>query len=79
MGAAIAAGNHLEKGNWALFVIAAMVIMVINKGSLLFDHINIIFQDSILIIHEIERSNKTSPNRLVIAVNIPAPNDFLSW
>jgi hypothetical protein len=29
VGAAIAAGNHLENGIWALLVIAAMVITII--------------------------------------------------
>ena len=81
VGAAIAAGNHAEKGICALFVQAEtttitnnnhenfIVVLVINKN-LQLPYTNII---------EIDTSSPTSPNRLVKAVIIPALYDLFLW
>ena len=44
VGAAIAAGSHLENGIWALFVIAAMVMVSVIRGVIWFVFILIISQ-----------------------------------
>ncbi len=44
VGAAIAAGNHLEKGIWALFVIAAIRIEIIIILDIFLCHILVMIQ-----------------------------------
>lgn len=76
VGAAIAAGNHLEKGIWALLVIAARHKNIIIHGLMEFAHTFIIFHWPLVSIHPIETRIKTSPIRFVKAVIIPAPRDL---
>jgi len=40
VGAAIAAGSHAEKGIWALFVQAAIIIIIVNLLNILIDLID---------------------------------------
>jgi hypothetical protein len=79
VGAAIAAGSHLENGIWALLVIAATIIVITwyfrNEDS----HILMINQWPWFRVHAIDRSSITSPMRFVNAVIIPAPSDFAVW
>lgn len=75
VGAAIAAGNHLEKGIWALLVIAATIIaaavyLLERKNSLKV----ITFQWAWFKVIAIATNNSASPRRLVRAVIIPALN-----
>jgi hypothetical protein len=79
VGAAIAAGNHLEKGICALLVQAAMVIKMIWNGILGVAHMWIIFQCPWSKLRAIEIRIITSPIRLVKAVIIPAPRDLGDW
>lgn len=76
VGAAIAAGSQAENGIWALFVIAATMIVsqIRDLGASMF--IDIIFQESILKARAIEISSRTSPNRFVNAVMSPALHDL---
>lgn len=75
VGAAIAAGSHLEKGIWALFVIAATIIMIAARQvCLLVIHWDMVSQFLSLNIRAIVINNITSPIRLVMAVIMPAPN-----
>lgn len=76
MGAAIAAGSHLEKGIWALLVIAAIIIVNTCINSILLWCIMVMFQCPWFSVMAIARSNITSPIRFVKAVIIPAPSDF---
>lgn len=79
VGAAIAAGNHLEKGICALFVILAKRMhKIINKdrGEC---HILIIDQWLLLKVQPIAKRSKTSPIRFVKAVIMPAPKDLAFW
>lgn len=77
VGAAIAAGSHLENGICALLVIAASRIpnhCIINI--LLFIVVLYrIVHCPILSVAEIAKSKNTSPSRLIIIVSIPALND----
>ena len=77
MGAAIAAGSHAVKGNWALFVILAIIIIVITiKGNVL---LRVRFHIPENIRREIDIMIIISPIRLVIIVNIPALFLLLFW
>lgn len=75
MGAAIAAGSHLEKGTWALFVMAArrrvniMAVVSVEGGEN-------VSQCPCLIMRLMARSSMASPIRLVRAVIMPAASDF---
>lgn len=78
VGAAIAAGSQLIKGNWALFVIAAVISINprrVSKGEL---H-GSIGSHWVFSLQAIVNKINTSPNRLVIAVIIAAPTDFGVW
>lgn len=79
VGAAIAAGNHLEKGIWALLVIAAVII----KSEIIREkeesHIFIINQCPWFKVSPIANKRSASPMRLVKAVIIPAASDFGFW
>jgi hypothetical protein len=79
VGAAIAAGNHLEKGICALLVQAAIVIKIIWREILGVIHMCMIFQWPWSKLKAIEMRIITSPMRLVRAVIIPAPRDFGDW
>ena len=77
VGAAIAAGSHAVKGNWALFVILAIIIIVITiKGNVL---LRVRFHIPENIRREIDIMIIISPIRLVIIVNIPALFLLLFW
>ena len=81
VGAAIAAGNQLLNGIWALLVIAAIIIIVIRvvvfgKAEKNGDKINQCPCDNIQII---AKRIRTSPIRLVKAVIMPAAKDLLFW
>ena len=76
VGAAIAAGSHLEKGTWALLVQAANVILsiiIVFEGE---DQRIVIVQWFSFINHAILSKIRASPIRLVRAVIIPALRDF---
>lgn len=75
VGAAIAAGNQLEKGAWALLVMAARVIHKTTSHEKWECHILIIDHWLFRRVQEIASKIKASPTRLVRAVIIPAPND----
>jgi len=77
VGASIAAGSHLEKGIWALFVILAIRINIIIMYSL--DHIWKIFHCPIDSINEILKIIMMSPKRLIRAVNMPADKEDEFW
>lgn len=80
VGAAIAAGSHLENGICALFVIAAKVIIAIWRILFIFSVlIWIIFQWPWDRVHPIDRRMATSPIRFVIAVTSPALSDLEFW
>lgn len=79
VGAAMAAGSHLENGIWALLVIAANMIVRIRYVLSGEDHINVMFQWDIFRTHAIEINRRTSPIRFVKAVIIPAASDLLFW
>lgn len=76
VGAAIAAGNHLEKGSWALLVIPATIIsrarIVISLSGMKTDGVHVIVENKIGILIRII----TSPIRFVNTVIYPAANDF---
>jgi len=77
----MAAGNHLENGIWALFVIAATIISIIWAIVVLncwLDVIDIfrIYQCPWFRVRAIAISRRASPIRLDRAVNIPAASDF---
>lgn len=76
MGAAIAAGSQLEKGIWALLVIAASVIVSIMRGVILFSFMLIINQCPWFRAQAIEIRIMASPIRFVSAVIIPAARDL---
>jgi hypothetical protein len=76
VGAAIAAGSHLENGICALFVIAATVMQKICMTDILESHIFMIYQCPWLSVHAIDNNSMTSPIRLVRAVIIPAARDL---
>lgn len=81
VGAAIAAGSHAEKGTWALLVIAEITIKYLSKSDKLFV-IKLLYtyvHEPTYINIEILINSPTSPNRLVIAVSIPALYDLLLW
>lgn len=77
VGAAIAAGSHLEKGIWALLVIAAKVIERARKKFRF--HIWVINQCPWFKVMAILIRSKTSPIRFVKAVIIPAARDLAFW
>lgn len=79
MGAAIAAGSQLEKGIWALFVIAATAKEIENHKEKEKSNVNIIFQKPKFTAHAMEIRISASPIRLVNAVIIPAPREFAFW
>ena len=79
VGAAIAAGSQLEKGIWALFVIAANMIVKIRNIFSIEDHIRVIFHCDMFRIQAIEIRRRTSPIRFVRAVIMPAARDLLFW
>lgn len=76
MGAAIAAGNHLENGTWALLVQAANIILVIISAPPSEAHRLTIDQLLFLVSQAILNRIRASPIRLVSAVIIPALKDF---
>lgn len=76
VGAAIAAGSHLEKGIWALFVIAAIIIIMGIWGRLCEAHMLRMFHWPWLRVQAMDRRIMTSPIRLARAVIIPAARDF---
>jgi len=78
VGAAIAAGNHLEKGIWALFVIAAVITsreVIKDRGVVYTEGSQFPWWNSIAM----ESRIRASPTRLVRAVIIPAASDLLFW
>lgn len=78
VGAAMAAGSHLEKGVWALFVIAAVMIRIEVKSERVENEcvgIQIVW----CIRSAIDKRIRASPIRLVRAVIIPAASDLLFW
>lgn len=79
VGAAMAAGNHLENGVWALFVIAASRMEMMIRKSSLECHMFIIIQLFEASVSAIAVRRKASPRRFVIAVIIPAPRDLGFW
>lgn len=82
MGAAIAAGNHLENGICALFVIAATIIKVICRCRirvLVVACIFMIYQCPWFRVKAMATSSSASPMRLDRAVSIPAARDFAFW
>lgn len=79
VGAAIAAGNHLENGICALLVIAARVTAVRRRGDIGVVCMLVISQWPWLIVHAIARSSMASPIRFVSAVIIPAARDLGFW
>ena len=81
VGAAIAAGNHAEKGIWALLVQADVITININNSEALLSIllINLYVQSPSLTIILIQINNPTSPSRLVSAVIIPALKDLDLW
>ena len=84
VGAAIAAGNQLEKGIWALLVIAANITLKTNNFSQVISSIKTahklkIYQWPPYINQLILIISKASPTRFIKAVIIPAPKDLLFW
>lgn len=79
MGAAIAAGSHLEKGIWALLVIAANIIIKVIQTLKDEVHMLRIFQCLWCIISPNLKRRNTSPMRFVRAVIIPAASDLGFW
>lgn len=79
VGAAMAAGNQLENGIWALLVIAATEMVKIIRYEYCEGHIVVIFQWPWLRDHAMAKRIITSPMRLVRAVIIPAAKDFGFW
>jgi hypothetical protein len=79
VGAAIAAGNQLEKGNCALFVIAASMIITERRLFKSGTHEEVAYQCPWLRDHPIARRRNASPIRLDRTVIIPAPRDFGFW
>lgn len=77
----MAAGNQLEKGIWALFVIAARVIKMIwiIIFILLSGHIFMINQCPWFRVNAIVIRRAASPTRLEMAVISPAARDLLFW
>lgn len=78
VGAAMAAGSHLINGYWALFVIAATIIINATIEWLGEDH-GIRGSQCVLIDHEIVNKIKISPSRFVIAVISAALCDLGVW
>jgi len=78
VGAAIAAGSHLENGIWALLVIAATVMKLASQKDSFELQKNIIFH-CVLRAQAIDTKISTSPTRLVRAVIIPAAKDLGFW
>ena len=81
VGAAMAAGNHAEKGIWALMVQAKVtkINIKMNEISLFIFLVNLYLQSTILIIILIQINKPTSHNRLVKAVIMPALSDLDLW
>lgn len=79
VGAAIAAGSHLENGSWALFVIAAIRTKIIIRPLKIEIGWLIINQSPQLIIKEMDNRIITSPIRFVKAVSMPPAKDFGFW
>ena len=79
VGAAIAAGSHLEKGIWALFVIAASIINSAIEIFNLFIQKLIINQCPWDKVRAIAIIIITSPTRFLRTVNIPAASDLAFW
>lgn len=71
----MAAGSQLEKGIWALFVMAATITRIAAKQVCLWSiHWFMVSQLLSFSIRAIVISSMTSPIRLVMAVIIPAPS-----
>lgn len=79
MGAAIAAGSHDENGIWALFVIAARIIIAIIVVFIGVLSVCKIDQFLWFSIHPMLRRMVASPIRFVRAVIIPAARDLGFW
>lgn len=79
VGAAIAAGSHLEKGIWADLVILAIRINIVHSNISFLDQRVVILQCPKLRIKAIDIMIITSPTRFIRAVIIPAPRDFGFW
>lgn len=82
MGAAMAAGSQLEKGIWALFVIAATIINItcsLRVKVSLEVSMFIIYQCPWFRVSAMATSNNASPIRLESAVSMPAASDFAFW
>ena len=75
----MAAGSHLEKGIWALLVMAAIMISKIVALDDGVNHIFVIFQWPWFSVHAMEIRSITSPIRLVRAVIMPAARDLGFW
>lgn len=79
VGAAIAAGSHLENGIWALFVRAAIkiereiIFLIWLSHTLRMDHW------LVLRVQPMAKSNVISPIRFVKAVIMPAPSEEAFW
>lgn len=76
VGAAIAAGSHLENGIWALLVIAAIRISILVHETMSWLQMLTETQCPSLNMRAIAISSITSPIRLVKAVIRPAPRLF---
>lgn len=79
VGAAIAAGSHLENGIWALLVIPATIIAKIIAELKGVSQKNNIFQCPWVKAQAILSKIITSPTRLAKIVSIPAAKDFWFW
>lgn len=75
----MAAGNHLENGIWALFVIAAIIKVKHKIGEYEECQKLIILHCEAFRAHPIDKRINTSPIRFVSAVIIPAASDFGFW
>lgn len=75
----MAAGSQLEKGIWALLVIAAIVIRVVKVESWGVENILRMVQCPWLISNPTARRSMESPTRFIRAVIIPAARDFGFW
>lgn len=72
----MAAGSHLEKGIWALLVMAAITMAIPTIFGILFLEKLNRFQSPSLTRNAIEMMRRASPIRLDRAVIIPAPKDL---
>lgn len=79
VGAAMAAGSHLENGSCALLVMAAIMIAIDSREFILESHMEMIDQWPWFRDHPMLSRRKASPTRLDRTVIIPAPSDLGFW